>query len=199
MAKIKATGIILAGGQSSRMRKNKAFLPVGNLPIIERVLKELQEVCQELIIITNTPEEYQHLGVPVAVDLIPRKGPLSGVHAGLVFSKYYYNLVVACDMPFIHPKLATFLLTQTPGFDAVIPRIQGQPQPLFAVYSKACIKPIERRLHSEKRRTTDLYQEIKVLWVEEEVIRLIVDPEIVFCNVNTPQEWDRVNTRIKNE
>jgi len=197
LAKLKtAGGIILAGGKSSRMKKNKAFLKVGQLRIIERILIELKEAGLDPLIVTNSPEEYTHLGVPVIVDLIPRQGPLSGMHAGLVTSKYNYNLVVACDMPFIHRVLAEYLLAKAAGFDAVVPQIDGLAQPLFAVYSKNCIQPIERCLNSNIRKTTAFYPDINILMVNEEIVRSLVDPEKVFYNVNTPEDWQEAERLI---
>ncbi len=184
------TGIILSGGLSSRMQQNKAFLEVGNQQIIKRIQKELQAVCTDLLIVTNSPEEYLGLGIPTVVDIIPRKGPLSGVHAGLVNSKHYYNLVTACDMPFVSKRLAEYLLERVPGYDAAVARIGGRPQPLFAVYSKACIEPIEQFLHSNRRSITAFVEEQKnLLWIEEAWVEALGDPNTLFLNVNTPQDW----------
>jgi len=186
------TGIILAGGKSSRMQKNKAFLTVGNLQIIERIRKELREVCSDLMIVTNSPEEYVDLGIKTVVDIIPRQGPLSGVHAGLVNSKHNYNLVVACDMPFISKQLAKYIIERASGYDAIVPRINGLPQPLFAVYSKACIGPIEQCLNSETRKMTAFYHQINICWIDEMFIRELElgNPNTIFLNVNTPQDWE---------
>jgi molybdopterin-guanine dinucleotide biosynthesis protein A len=189
---METTGIILAGGLSSRMQQNKAFIKVGNQQIIKRIQKELQTVCTDLMIVTNTPEEYLNLGIPTVVDIIPRKGPLSGVHAGLVNSKDYYNLVVACDMPFISQRLAEYLLERVPGYAAAVARIGGRPQPLFAVYSKACIEPIEQFLHADRRSITRFVEEQKnLLWVEEASVEALAlgNPNTLFLNVNTPQDW----------
>jgi molybdopterin-guanine dinucleotide biosynthesis protein A len=190
MIRVETTGIILAGGQSSRMQKNKAFLKVGNLQIIERIQKELQEVCSELMVVTNTPEEYISLGITTVVDLIPHKGPLSGIHAGLLISKSIYNLVVACDMPFISQNLAKYMMEIAPGYDAVVPRFNGMSQPLFAVYSKSCIEPIEYYLNLERRSLTKFLPYIKVCWIEEACIRKIGNPDALFLNVNTPQDLE---------
>lgn len=189
---METTGIILAGGLSSRMQQNKAFITVGNQQIIKRVQKELEAVCSDLMIVTNTPEDYLSLGIPTVVDIIPRKGPLSGVHAGLVNSKHYYNLVVACDMPFISKRLAEYLLERVPGYAAAVARIGGRPQPLFAVYSKACLEPIEQFLNSDRRSITKFVEEQKnLLWIEEQCVEALVlgDPNTLFLNVNTPQDW----------
>lgn len=193
----KIAGIILAGGKSKRMQKNKAFLQVGNLSIIERIKRELQEVCAELLIVTNSPEDYTQFGIRIVVDIIPKQGPLSGIHAGLVNSSYDYNLVVACDMPFVSHTLATYLFKLAPGFDAVIPLIKGLPQPLFAVYSKTCINPIENCLKAKIRKMRDFYQYINALWVDEERLRGLVNLEEVFLNVNTPQDWEEAKNKVE--
>ncbi len=189
---METTGIILAGGLSSRMQQNKAFLKVGDQQIIKRIQKELQAVCSDLMVVTNSPEEYLSLGIPTVVDIIHRKGPLSGVHAGLVNSKHYYNLVVACDMPFISKRLAEYFLERVPGYAAAVARIGGRPQPLFAVYSKACIEPIEQFLQADRRSITAFVEEQKnLLWVEEACVEALAlgDTNTLFLNVNTPKDW----------
>lgn len=190
-----AGAIVLAGGKSHRMRRNKALLPIGKMAMIERVIKQLRlisgEMIGEIIIATNSPAEYTQLGVTVLTDLIPEKGPLSGIHAGLKASRFDYNLVVACDMPFIDCHLAEYLIRKAKEVDAVVPCIKGLPQPLFAVYSRACYPVIEELLLCGIYKCTAFLPRVKVCYVEDEEMGNIVDLERVFFNVNTQKEWEQ--------
>ncbi|TDA70402.1 MAG: molybdenum cofactor guanylyltransferase [Clostridia bacterium] len=129
--------------------------------------------------------------VEFTADLFPGYGPLAGIHAGLLKSRYLYNLVVACDMPFTDPRLAAYLLEQARGYDVAVPRIGGLLEPLFAVYSRNCLGPVQRSLEAGKRRTFDLYSQVRVRYVEEEEINRVTSWVAVFFNVNTPEELEK--------
>lgn len=184
-----ASAAILAGGKSSRMGKNKAFMEVRSCRIIDHALEELKKISEDILIITNDTTDYTHLGVRVAADIYPGLGPLSGVHSALVNAKESRVLVVACDMPFIQAELAFYLVALAKDFDAVVPMVDGYSEPLFAVYTKDCIPHIERCiLQGSKRRVVDFFPGVKVKYVNEEEISQVADIERVFYNVNTPKE-----------
>lgn len=132
--------------------------------------------------------------VEFTTDLFPGYGPLAGIHAGLLKSRYFYNLVVACDMPFTDPRLASYLLEQARGYDAVVPRIGGLLEPLFAVYSRNCLGPVQRSLEAGKRRTYDLFNLVQVRYVEEEEINSVTSWAAAFFNINTPEELEKART-----
>lgn len=184
--------IVLAGGQNRRINRPKAFLEVGGRRIIDRIVGELAPVCGEILVVTNTPEHYDGLGVKVVRDILPYRVPLAGLHAGLVHSGASYNLVVACDMPFVDGRLACWLLEQAPGFDAVVPTHHaGLVEPLCAVYGRTCIGPIERCLAGGRRRVVDFFPWIRVKYIREGELALLADPDRVFFNVNTPEDLAR--------
>jgi len=189
-----ASGIILAGGKNSRMGANKALLTIGNSTFIQGTVHSLRQFCTEVIVVTNEPDRYQGLGVKVTEDIIPNKGPLSGVHAGLTVSANFHNFVVACDMPFLDWTLGKYMVDKINGLDVLIPRSGEYLQPLHAVYSKNCIRPIEKCLKQEKCITQDIlkviafYPEVKVGYLDEEDIRGLANLEQVFFNVNTPED-----------
>ncbi|MBM7854054.1 molybdopterin-guanine dinucleotide biosynthesis protein A [Desulfohalotomaculum tongense] len=196
---MKASAAILAGGKNSRMGTNKAFLEVQSCRIIDHALHELRRVSEDILIITNNPAEYSHLNVRLAQDIYPGRGPLSGIHSALVNAKNHTLLVVACDMPFIEAELARYLINAARDYDVVIPVVEGYFEPLFAVYTKACLPPIEWCFRKEKLRVIDFFSALKVKYVNEDEISRVADVERVFYNVNTPKELAAAKKLMHND
>jgi molybdopterin-guanine dinucleotide biosynthesis protein A len=193
--KLKTTGIILAGGKSSRMGRDKSLLDYNNEPLIKQVVKELQQVTDELIIVSNQNAKYDFPGTREISDIYPGMGPLGGIHSGLTFSAFDYAFVTACDLPFFDGRLARFLLERREGFDVVVPQIGSYLQPLFAVYSKRCLPHAEFCLKQNIRKVVAIYPMVKVNYVGENLIRSIIDPEKVFFNVNTPKDYAEIKKK----
>jgi molybdopterin-guanine dinucleotide biosynthesis protein A len=116
------SGLVLVGGSSSRMGRNKALLPVGGVPLIERVVAALRPLATDILLMTNEPAPYAHLGLPCIPDEQPGYGPLMGLYSGLKAVRHEAVLLVACDMPFLNPALLARLVELLPGYDLVIPR-----------------------------------------------------------------------------
>lgn len=195
---IQATGIILAGGKNSRMGKNKAFLRVGNQRIIDRTVAQLQQCCNQIVIVSNEPEKYTYLGVEVVTDIIPGLGPLSGMHAGLQAADNEYSLVTACDMPFMDPQIGKKLLDEAEGYDVVVPRIGDHLEPLFAVYARTCVEPIEECLRNSVSKIIAFYPRVKVKYVDGSAYQGI-KLNRVFMNVNTPEELEQARSIIQQQ
>ncbi|QHT66933.1 molybdenum cofactor guanylyltransferase [Rhodocytophaga rosea] len=129
------TGIVLAGGKSSRMGFEKGLAEIQGKKMIEWVIQALQPVCQHLIVISNT-NVYDYLGIPVYSDIYTDTGPLGGIYTGLKHSITSSNLMLACDMPFISSQVLQQLLLEAAGYEIVVPSIHGQWHPLCAHYNK---------------------------------------------------------------
>ena len=140
---MEASGIILAGGNSSRMGRDKSLLKYNHQTLIELTVKELQKVVEDIIIASNHTSKYNIPGITEVPDLYPGTGPLAGMHSGLQHIKHRYAFIVSCDMPLFSADLAKYLLELSPGYDVVVPNINGYQEPLCAVYSKKCIDIIE--------------------------------------------------------
>lgn len=194
-----ASIIILAGGKSSRMRRDKAFVTVGGVSLIERIVARVTRHFREVIIVTNRPEAFAHFHVTVVRDIIPGLGPLSGMHAGLMSSTSYYNLVVACDMPFVSTKLAALMLAEAPGYDVVIAATDDGLQPLHGIYSKNCLPVIERALTQGTKKITDIYPQVIVKVLRADQLAAWEIPSRVFFNVNTPADLERANALAQDE
>lgn len=187
-------GVILAGGESRRMGRPKALLPVGESTLIEAVIARLREACPQILIVTNTPELYRHLGIRMAPDALPGRQSLVGIFTG-VLHMGGPTFVCACDMPFLNPTLIRHLGALAEGMDVVIPRHGGEYEPLHAVYTPACLEPIRRCVHRHGRNTGFL-NEVNVRIVEVEEIRRF-DPDLrSFVNVNTPEDYARVQATV---
>jgi len=185
--------VILAGGKSKRMGVNKAFLKVGDLPIIERVIDKASLVGEEVILVTNSPDEYAHLGYPTVQDIFPGKGSLGGIYSGLREARHPYVLVVACDMPFLNASLLRYMILLSRGYDIVVPRTDQGVEPLHALYSKACLPTMEQLLQQNNLKIISFYSLFRVRYVEQEEVELLDPQHLSFFNVNTPDalKWAR--------
>ncbi|MFZ5759564.1 MAG: molybdenum cofactor guanylyltransferase [Thermodesulfobacteriota bacterium] len=140
------TGVILAGGASSRFGGNKALALLEGRPLIAHVADVLASVFTELLLVTNTPESYRFLGWPMAADIRPGQGPLAGIQAALRTMATDQACVVACDMPRIRADLLTLLAGQPGNWDVALPWLASGPEPLCAVYRKSCLPVIDDQL-----------------------------------------------------
>lgn len=186
---------VLAGGQSSRMGQDKAFLEVGGRQVIERVLERVRPLTDDLFISTNEPAKYKAFDLSLVGDVYPGKAALGGLYSVIKAARHPHVLVVACDMPFLNPALLRHLIDLAPTADVVTPLIEPpQPETMHAVYSKNCLGPIETRLQANRLRIIGFFDDVSVRYVERaEVARF--DPHFYsFINMNTPEDWQRVRT-----
>jgi molybdopterin-guanine dinucleotide biosynthesis protein A len=182
------TGVILAGGKSSRFGSNKAFAEFNGTPLIERVIAILGSIFENLILITNSPEEFSYLSLPIHEDPIKGLGPIGGIYAGLEAMRDEIGFFVACDMPFINRDLVRHMVAVRNDFDAVVPKIDWKVEPLHALYTKNCLPPILELIRDGSYQTIKSFNSIRVRYVTEDEIRAI-DPEVQsFMNVNRPDE-----------
>ena len=115
------TGVILAGGQSRRMGRNKALLDMGGICLIEQSFQVLANLFHEVVLITNTPDEYAFLNCRCLPDIYPGVGSIAGLHSALHNSATERIFVVPCDMPFLNSSLISLLCQSDPAYDAVVP------------------------------------------------------------------------------
>jgi molybdopterin-guanine dinucleotide biosynthesis protein A len=185
---------ILAGGKSSRMGADKSFSTVLGQPMIERVFAQVQGLGGETLLITNQPEAYAYLDLPLYADLFPNSGPLGGICTALHHATGSHTLVLACDLPFLSRDLLEHLIHLSPAFDIVVPQALGRLQPLHALYSRACLQPALACLRRGELKVNAFYQAMPRLHVVmEEAIQLYDPTQQSFWNVNTPQELDQAN------
>ncbi|HML22387.1 MAG TPA: molybdenum cofactor guanylyltransferase [Aggregatilinea sp.] len=189
----------MAGGKSSRMGRNKAFVLLQDRPLIEHILERTAQIpgVDETILITNHAEEYAHLNLPIYPDLIPSKGALGGVLTALHHSRTEAVLIVACDMPFVSPALMRHMsaVRAEPSgpYDVIAPRVGDLPQGTLAVYAKTCIPAICQRIEEGRLKLFGFYDLVKVRYLDEPETRQYDPQGLSLLNVNTPDELDAAN------
>ena len=189
---MRVTGVIQAGGRSVRMGgRPKGLMELGGRRLIERVLMALTPVVDDVLVVTNTPQLYAFLGLPMVPDVYPGRGSLGGIYSGLRAAPGQAALTVACDMPFLHPEVLKLLAERSGEGDVVIPRVDEQLETLHAAYGKACLPHIEERLIAGKLKIVGFFESVRVVEITEADVARFRDPRLVFMNVNTPEELDR--------
>ena len=222
--RLPVTGVILAGGKSRRMGENKALMRLGDDSLIGHVIRCLHDVTDELLLVTNSPTEYAHLDVPMHGDILPDAGALGGVYTGVTHASHDAILCVACDSPFLEPKLLSYLVTVLGEYDAVIPYTYSSRQTPFcrnkdigvtnpsygddtqitlqtlcAAYSKRCLSIIELMLRESELRVHALQERAHIKRVSPEVWREF-DPEgMSFFNINTPEDFERADSYVRSQ
>ena len=189
---MRVTGVIQAGGKSTRMGgRPKALLELGGRRIIERVVEAVATAVGEMLVVTNTPDLYAFLGLPMVPDVYPDHGSLGGIYSGLKAAPGDAAFTVACDMPFLHPDVIRLVAARAEAGDVVIPRVGDQLETLHAVYGKRCLGPMEKRLRAGRLKIVGFFDDVHVVEVGEAEIARYRDPAITFMNVNTPEELER--------
>ncbi len=186
---------INAGGQSARMGTNKAFVEVNGQPMIERIIERVASLGQtETFLVTNTPADYEHLGLRMVGDVVPDSGSLGGIYAALYHSTTDYVLVLACDMPFINREILAEMLKFVDGEnEVVVPRVDDFPQGLHALYHRNCLAPIQTRIEAKRLKVIGFYQDVQVHYLDENDYQQLDPDGLAFMNVNTPAELAEAN------
>ncbi len=186
------TGVILAGGKASRLGGvDKAALDIDGRPVIERVISALSTVAGSLIVVANDDRFDHDRRVTVIRDPEPHAGVLPALLAALSATTTPLAVVVACDMPFLHPGLIAHQVELVADADAVVPVVDGRPEPMHAVYRAApCSSTIRGALARDQRRMIAFLDDVRTVRVDEATLRLY-DPELrSFFNVNTPDDLE---------
>ena len=191
------TGIVLAGGKSNRYGRNKALVEMDGIRLIERVIGVVEPIFEHLLIITNTPQDYAYLKLPMVEDLIKGLGPLGGIFTGLQTISDEAGFFVACDMPFVNAELIHHMADVMEDFDAVVPKVDWKIETLHAIYTKSCIPAIKELIDNRDYQIFNFFQKVRVRYLNENEIRGF-DPELrSFFIINRPEELlNATNSRI---
>ena len=185
------TGVILVGGKSRRMGRDKALLAVGGRTLFEITLAAVREVIGTVILVGDRPERFASIGLPVYPDLLDGSS-LGGVYTGLARAETSRIFVVSCDLPFPSAAVIRRLVELSPGYDVVVPETPNGYEPLFAVYSQGCREPILRQLDGGNRCVFDFYPQVRTRAVTVDELADIADIDRCFLNLNTPEEYRRI-------
>jgi molybdopterin-guanine dinucleotide biosynthesis protein A len=183
------TGIILSGGQNSRMGVNKAFLEIEGSRLIDNILAVYKNIFSETIIVTNDPLSYTNFPDTIVVtDIYKGKGSLGGIYTGLFYASNEYSFVAACDMPSLNTDFILYLIDQTGKYDIIVPELSEGFQSLHAIYSRRCLPAINKMLLADKLKITGFFKEMRMLRITEEKIKPFNKDGRLFLNINTPED-----------
>jgi molybdopterin-guanine dinucleotide biosynthesis protein A len=193
------SAFILAGGKSSRMGQDKAFLRLGDRTLLAHALQLAHAVSGNAWIVGST-EKFADYG-SVAEDVYPERGPLAGIHAALTRTSTDLNLIMAVDLPFLQPGLLNYLISQACGTAAVVvvPRAGGGLQPLCALYRQSFAEVAERALRAGRNKIDNLFAEVTTRVIEQEELQRNGFREEMFRNLNTRQDWDAAQMHLPTE
>jgi molybdenum cofactor guanylyltransferase len=180
---------ILAGGASSRMGTDKALLDFRGRPLIAHQLEILRGLFDEVLIAANQTVRFAAFGARVVPDVLSERCSLTGLHALIAAAPTPYVFAVACDMPYLNPELIRELLKPRDHADIVLPLSSRGPEPLHAVYSKACQPSIEAAAAAGDWKMTGFMKRHRTILHEVKDGDWLVEGRSPFTNVNTPDEW----------
>jgi len=185
------TGILLAGGKSSRMGKDKALIRYGDETFLSNSIKKLNNLFDEVLVVVDNVEKYYFENARFIKDIYPGKGPMGGIHAALKAAENDWIFVIPCDMPLWEPVLVDEILTHRFNYDIVVPLIKNHLEPLFALYKKTCIPVMEECLNKGLIKVTELYPLVNTNYLNLYKICEREELSKSFFNVNTPEDLNR--------
>ena len=201
------TAVILSGGKSLRMGANKSFLKIGDKTIIERLRDLLQSMFNDVILITNEPDDYKFLGLPIYEDIFRHRGPLAGIHSGLKHSKTNLNFIISCDLPLMTVEMINYLIDYKTDKLITVAKADGFIQQLAGKYSKECLSPAEKILNevvnNENRDVVQKKRKCNVLslmdLVGAEIISVESLPfynEDLYFNMNHTEDYNLLLNKL---
>jgi len=203
------TGFILAGGKSSRMGTNKSFLRIGGSTVIERTAALLKPVFKDVVLITNNPEEYSFLKLPMFEDNYKNIGPLAGIHSALLHSKTEKNFIISCDIPLMTEDVIKYLIEYPTDRNITVARADNFIQQLCGVYNKNLLPVINEiiidNLTSDERNSDQKKRGCRVLELVKRADACIIDIEKeyenyipgTYYNMNNPGEYNYILKRLE--
>lgn len=193
--------IVLCGGRSTRMGRDKATLPFGDEVLLQRIVRVVRSVAEDVVVVAARDQVLPSLpdDVRVVHDEVEAKGPLGGLAAGLDAGRAELVFATGCDVPFIAAAFIELLFTQIGDADVAVAETDGFVHPLAAVYRRGVETEVRRLLDAERLRPVFLYDAVPTVRVPEAVLRT-ADPELRSLeNVNTPEAYERALARLESE
>lgn len=180
------------------MGTNKALLDFQGEKLIERIARQFRAWFDQVVIVTNAPADYAFLDLATVGDRIPGLGPLGGIEAGLAASRHRRAFFAACDMPFLSRELIGHLLDLAAAADVVVPVVNGDYEPMHAVYTRACLPAIRASLDAGRYKIIHFYDQVRVRRVTEAELAPFGPSGKLFFNCNTPADLDRARALAEN-
>ena len=196
-------GFILAGGESSRMGVDKGLLEIAGVPMIARAARLVESVVGSPVVVVGTPEKYRGLGLRAIADDWPGCGPLGGIATALGASDAQWNLIVACDLPYLTHEWLEYLLQRArdSAQEAVLarnlaPANRRGAEPLCAMYHRGSEPELRRALERGVRKVTDGLAELRVEMIEPAKWKGFDSDGLLFKNVNTPADYEEAKAKF---
>lgn len=183
------SAIILAGGRSSRMGTPKALLPFADEPLIVHIVRRLQPLFDEVVVVAAPGQQLPSMPVRVVHDEVAYQGPVGGICYGLQAAAGEFGFVTSCDSAFVSPALISYLLSLRDDWDVVVPRWEDRLQPLLAVYRKTVVPHLQRQLANGELRPVHLFDKVRTRYVTEDEIRRLDPDGESFFNMNRPEDY----------
>ncbi len=186
------TGIILAGGKSSRMGEDKGLLLLNGVPMVQHLIHLFEELKIPTIIIANN-SEYKQFNLPIFNDIVEEKGPAGGILTGLTHSPTEKNIIVSCDSPFVTKELILFLIKSHQENQVTIPFYQNRIHPLIGIYEKSARRIIQSCIERKQLKIRFILEELNTRQIE--IPEHIAQNGKSLTNINTKEELNQ----LKNE
>ncbi len=192
------TAVILAGGRNTRFPIHKGLISINGSTIMQRNLSLMRSIFDHVLISTNRPELYFYLGTPLLGDILPPRGPMSGIHAALTNSGDDDVFVMACDMPFPEARLIRLLCERhlapdgEARYDATMPVFNGAVQPLFGIYGRPVIQALEDAIIEDKVTLRLFLDDVNVQYICEADVRAADQEGRSFMNINTIEDYKAI-------
>lgn len=192
---MQATGIILAGGKSSRMGEDKGLVLLNGKPMIQHVIEALKEVVSNIIIISNNAS-YNKFGIPVYSDLIKDKGPVGGIYTGLYHSTTELNFCISCDVPMISADFIFWLLNRSGNAFITLPMYKNKVHQMIGVYSKQVLSNFQESAEKEHLKLGQVNNDMacEIIDIEKEYANF---DELIFSNINTKHDLISITNESK--
>ncbi len=182
--KMDITGVVLAGGESSRMGEEKSLMQFRKQQLINFSISALQPYCSE-ILISSSKDIHQKFSCRIIADEFQKIGPIAGIHSALKNSKTDYIIILPCDSPMVKPQFVQYLISQIEENDkAIVPQYQENKEPLFSIYHKSILAVVESQISNRDYRLTHLLDQVKAKVIE-------VTDRSCFVNINTPEDFSK--------
>jgi molybdopterin-guanine dinucleotide biosynthesis protein A len=192
MEKLGLTGIVLAGGRSSRMGTDKSLMLLRGKPIISHVIEAIKPVCDQVVISSNK-SVYDFTGCEVWPDLYPIQAPMIGIYSCLKRSTTDLNIVVSCDIPFVETTLFTYLLQNMEGSDIIVTVHDNYMEPLCAIYKKKIVPALQQFIDRQNYRLFEFVESTSHKCLEISTSNF---SSRIFMNINTLDEFDQASRNL---
>ena len=193
MEKLDITGIVLAGGKSSRMGTDKSLMILNGKTLIQQAIDILHPLCGKVVISSND-NKFDFTGCEVWPDEYPIQAPLIGIYSCLKRSSTDINLVLSCDMPNVNVELLSFMLNNLNSYETVVPEHNNLLEPLCGIYRKSVLPVLEDTIKNSNYKLMELLKKTSALYLEIKPEHTFYTKDL-FVNINTKEDFNKLQNK----